>query len=398
MMSLLRGIATVDTESGHKLWQFNERRFFSDGVNSHERRKIFFRVKQQFLSICILAPVLTLAGCSHFNTQEEVVAQPESEGKVYNSVKNIKCQPLRYPADKKNARVVVNEFTSRLKQSSGETPVLAFKLPETGIHKVAIHSYAVKVGNQEQLFYPEIALLDKSHNVIAHVPKSQIKYKKPGFSTPEGIEAQFIIDNDRRSSEQAVCMLIYTTDDLRKGETTLINEAKEYAKAYGVVAPPIPDPVADHGNNGHLDISIKSSDIAFASVPVAPVAATALVLPNALPAKEDGFSKEVRQHYVDAVNEGLKSGSISKALDARSELRGIVRATEGYFVSQYGKPVDQLSRPKAADGKDGYAGKVLYHYQEQVADHLKSGQGAAALQAVDQIKGIQDEVDQLFNK
>ncbi|WP_172806702.1 MalM family protein [Endozoicomonas arenosclerae] len=331
--------------------------------------------------------------------QDERPEQTESEGKLYDSMAAIKCQPLKFPAGKDRARVVVNEFTSRLKQPSGETPFLAFKIPETGVHKVIIDSYVVKAGNKEELFYPEVVLLDRKGSIVGRVPASQVKYRKPGFTTGEGVEARFVIDNRIHSADRATCMLIYTTDKSRQETTTLVNEAKEYAKAYGVVAPPVPDPVALHGNQGHLGITIKSSDVYTSEVVPMPVAASAVALPKGLPtAVEDSFSKEVRQHYVNAVNSGLKSGSISQALDARSELRNIVRATEGYFVSQYGKPVEKLDMPKAPDGKDGYAGKVLYHYQMQVADQLKAGQGAAALQAVDQIKGVQEEVDQLFNK
>ncbi|KEQ19437.1 hypothetical protein GZ78_05685 [Endozoicomonas numazuensis] len=351
----------------------------------------------------MLAPFVFLTGCSyldiHDTFQEETPEQVESEGKLYDSIKGIKCQSLKFPEGKSRARVVVNEFTSRLKQPSGETPFLAFKLPETGVHKVIIDSYVIKEGDQEALFYPEIVLLDKKGSIVGRVPKSQVKYRKPGFTTPEGIEAQFVVDNRIPSAERATCMLIYTTDALRQGKTTLINEQVAFAKARGVVPPPVPDPVALHGIQGHLGITMKSSGAFTSEVVPLPVATSMTALTADLPpAVEDSFSKEVKQHYVDAVNKSLKSGSISHALDARSELRNIVRATEGYFVSQYGKSAEQLSAPKAPDNKAGYAGKVLYHYQMQIADHLKSGQGAAALQTVDQVKSIQEEVDQLFNK
>ncbi|WOG29111.1 MalM family protein [Endozoicomonas sp. 8E] len=350
--------------------------------------------KKKFLSLCVFVPMIVLTGCSHFNNREEVDFQPDSEGKVYNSVKHIACQPLRHPADKKQARIVVNEFTSRLKQSTGETPVLAFSLPPTGSHKVTVNSYVVREGDKQQLFYPAIALLDQSNNIIARIPESQIKYKKPGFTSPESIEAQFVIDNDRRSNEQAVCMLIYTTDELRKGKTGLMNEAKAYAKAYGVVAPPVPDPLAIHGNTGHLAIGIKSSEVALASTAIVPEAATAVALPNAV---RDPFTKEVVQHYVDAVNKAFKSCNFGWAIVKRGELGNTFRDTKEYFVEQYGKPVDKLNAPKTPDAVDGYGGEVLYHYQLQIYEHLKAGQGAAALKVIDQIKAALDEVDKLFD-
>ncbi|WP_257280619.1 MalM family protein [Endozoicomonas sp. ISHI1] len=392
-MSLLRGIEIFGTGNG-RIKGLLKGMFYKE-------RQVSGVMKKQFLFACILAPVITLMGCSHFNSREETIKQPDSEGKVYNSVKDITCHPLRYPADKKQARIVVNEFTSRLKQSSGETPVLAFSLPQTGIHKVTINSYVVKDDDKEQLFYPAVALLDQSHNIIAKVPERQIKYKKPGLTNAESIEAQFTIDNDKLSSEQAVCMLVYTTDELRKGKTTLMNEAKEYARAYGVVAPPVPDPVAIHGNAGHLAISIKSSEVAFASMPNTPLAASAAVIPGALSVEEDPFTKEVRQHYVDAVNKHLKSCDIARAMLARAELGNTLRDTEEYFVEQYGKPADKLNSPKTPGFEDGYteyAGKVLYHYQLQVYDYLKTGQGAAALKVIDQIKATLEKVDQLFDR
>ncbi len=384
-MILLRGIRTVGTPGG----QIN-----AALRRSYKRRDVFGMRKKQILSLCIIVPVITLTGCTFFNSREEIVRQPDSEGKVYNSVKHITCQPISYPGDKKKTNVVVNDFTSRLKQSTGETPVLAFSLPLTGIHKVSINSYVVKDGDKEQLFYPAVALLDQSHNIIAHIPESQIKYKKPGFTSPESIEAQFVIDNDKRSNEEAVCILIYTTDELRKGRTTLMNEAKAYARAYGVVAPPVPDPVAIHGNTGHLAIGIKSSEVALASTAIVPEAATAVSLPNAV---RDPFTKEVLQHYVDAVNKAFKSCNVGWAIVKRGELGSTFRDTKEYFVEQYGKPVDKLNAPKTPDAVDGYGGEVLYHYQLQIYEHLKAGQGAAALKVIDQIKAALDEVDKLFD-
>ncbi|MGI9273961.1 MAG: MalM family protein [Endozoicomonas sp.] len=355
-----------------------------------------------------IATVTLLAGCATFNNSEPPAIEPTVAGKTYHSLSDVQCQPLTMASGKNRAKVVVNEFTSRLEQPEGKTPIVAFSVPGNGYHQISIDSYvvksvvksAVKSGagqGGEELFYPEIALLDQNSQLISKLDSHSVGYKKPGFTTPEGVGASFTIDNRALSGRKAHCIVIYTTDDLRQKKTTLINDAKEYARVRGVVPPPIPDPIARHGDTGNLAITIKSSET-FGAAPVAvtPPAQSVMPTPAQLP-ETDNYLSSVKEHYVSGVRNALEQGEISKALDLRSELKEVSKATESFFISQYGKPKDQLAVP-AAPEKAGYATEVMHHLQGSIVEKLKRGEGAAALKQVDKLRAVQEEVDRLFDR
>ena len=219
-------------------------------------------------------------------------------------------------------------------------------------------------------------------------------YQKPGFMMDEGVFTTFTIDN--RVQNPATCMVIYTSDEARQGKTKLLNEAKEYAKVRGTVALPFPDTYAKHGDKGKLTITLKSSpEYASFAPPSAPVTVSAG--PVAL-AEADPFTKKVKEHYLKAVGENLQKGNISTALDKRSELKEVAKATEGYFASQYKLAANEISKPAEAKSKDDFAGKALNHYQVKIADYLKAGKASSALKVVDEVRVVQEEVDRLFDR
>ncbi|WP_354008270.1 MalM family protein [Endozoicomonas lisbonensis] len=362
------------------------------------------------LTFALIAVVIATGyGCATFQADEQEGGLPDAnQGKTFHSIADITCQPLVLMPGKGRARVVINEFTARLEQPSGLTPVLAYQIPEHGMHKIAIDSFVIhhsRFGDggqgDNELFYPEIALLDQNNVLISKVDPGHIGYKKPGFTTEEGVGTSFTIDNRGAMPDKPACLLIYTTDALRKGTTPLINEEKEYAKVRGVVPPPIPDPVARHGNAGHLMISVKSDGLMPASRPAVVLAAAShqVVHKPARPASPvlDQRTREIRNHYVDGIKNALDQGNVSAALDQRTELKSITADAEYYFLNNYGKP-KAVIQSVHGDAGGSFADKARNVYKERMSDYFKQGKGSAALQLLDEVKSLQMDVDQLFDR
>ena len=118
--------------------------------------------------------------------------------------------------------------------------------------------------------------------------------------------------------------------------------------------------------------------------------------PVSLPQQDPGFA-EIKAHYTTQISKALADKKLPEALRLRSQLRDITQATEGYFVSQYGKSGEAVTLPQKPSETGSYAAKALYQLQQRIAEQLKSGNGAEALQVVDQAYQLRSEVDQLFN-
>ena len=209
-----------------------------------------------------------LAGCSALMPAEQAAPKVVTPGKVYHSLAELKCLPLPEGAAQGRTRIILNESTQQLELPSGRTPVVAYDVPQSGYHKVSVKSYVIKdARGRDELFFPEVALLDQHQQLISKIDPNVLKHQKPGFVTSEGVQATFDIDNRALSGRKTACLIVYTTDKLRREKTTLINQAKEYAKARGTEPLPVPDPVARHGNRGSLSIILKSHETYGSAAP-----------------------------------------------------------------------------------------------------------------------------------
>ncbi len=341
--------------------------------------------------------VAFLSGCSMMEPKG-IDAPPvsvSSPSQSFHALSEVSCQAMPLAPGKETFKAAISPAVDNIELASGQSPVLAYALPETGLHQVTVVSSVLREGKgREEVFYPEVALLDRQGKVINTISADQVNYQKPGFLTDEGVATTFAFDN--RSQNPATCMVIYTTDEARKGKTKLLNEAKEYAKVRGTVALPVPDTYAKHGNTGKLAITLKSS-ATYAPAPVVAKSVSVVQAPAVL-AESDPFNEKVRAYYLKEVGDSLKQGQITKALDKRSELKEVAKATEGYFASQYQLGSGQVSKPTPVKNNEGFAGKALYHYQEKIADYLKAGKASSALKVVDDVRMVQEQVDQLFDR
>ncbi|WP_461535618.1 MalM family protein [Spongorhabdus nitratireducens] len=343
--------------------------------------------------------------------EEQAAPKAVTPGKVYRSLAELKCMPLPDGAVQGRTRIILNESTQQLELPSGKTPFVAYDVPQTGYHKITVKSYVIKDSRgKDELFFPEVALLDQHQQLISKIDPNVLKHQKPGFVTSEGVQATFDIDNRALGGRKTACLVVYTTDKLRGEKTTLVNQAKEYANARGIQPLPVPDPIARHGNYGSLNITLKSHEAyGAAALAITPVVAAAIAPalasdrveamkpgPVSLPKEDKGFV-EMQTYYISQVKQALSDKRLPEALKLRSQLRDIAQATEGYFVSQYGKSGDAVSLPQKPSEAGGYAAKALYQLQLKIAEQLKAGNGAGALQIVDQAHHFKSEIDQLFN-
>lgn len=344
-------------------------------------------MKPSIAGITVLLSLLT-GGCSTFDAPApsdlSVPLSSNQQGKQLSSLSEIECAPMPLANGQTSFSAPVNKKTNTIELPGGVTPVVAYALP-AGSLDIAISSLVLNGHHREkaEVFYPEIALLDSNNQIIQHISTGQVSYRKPNFLNPESIHSQFKLNNS------ASCMLIYTTDELRTGTTTLMNEAKEYARVRGVVPPPIPDIEARHGNNGSLRIRVKHS----AEVAVAPVQHPT---PTTDPVS-DSMESAMQQHYMEGVRQALSEQDVRKALALRSELNELVQSTEGYFVSQYGKPADRIILPAPPLPEQGFMGKAQNHYRSEIARYLQSGHGSAALKLLDNLQHLQNQVNELFD-
>ncbi len=219
----------------------------------------------QFSRTTSLLTVTILAGCSWLPAGDfSEPVKNNLHSVTLNSFKDIQCQQWQ-DAGKNKIIVEINSVKQKLKLSTGISPFLAYALPENaltenGIYDVKLNSAVLHGDSRKkaEIFYPNIALLNKQGDVIRTLDNEQVKYQAPGFLTPEGHVMQFSVDN--RGRDVVSCMVIYTTDEARKGVTPLLNEAKAFARVRGVVPPPVPDIIARHGDDGKLMIKINKRE------------------------------------------------------------------------------------------------------------------------------------------
>ena len=330
----------------------------------------------------LAASMFMVSSCSY---QQQGITPSETSGKHAIPLKEVRCSAMPVSSDKLR-------FTTRLDQgswvalSSGNSPFVAYSLPQ-GTSQINIQSLPLHASkqNKAEIFAPEAALMDRNNQVIRTI--KSFKYKKPGFISQESLSATIKLNHIE--DQHAACLLIYTTDEARSANTVLMNEAKEYARVRSVVAPPVPDIVARHGYNGELNLSLKISETPPLT-PALPVAA-----PQPVP---DSFNDAMKSHFLDGTRQAIAENNVKKALSLRSEFNNIIQNIEAYFISQFGRDKDKTIQPTAPLEDEGFADKVIYHYQSETYRYLTTGQTSSALRLQDSLKHMQHQLDVIFDQ
>ncbi len=101
------------------------------------------------------------------------------------------------------------------------------------------------------VFVPTVLVLDRDFKVSRAIDSRNFKYTPAGFMEPQRLHGRIHLDR-RQGSELAgeKYLVVFTTEKDLKGSTTMISEARLYARSRGLVDPRLPNPVAEHAATG----------------------------------------------------------------------------------------------------------------------------------------------------
>ncbi|WP_288429644.1 maltose operon protein MalM, partial [uncultured Pantoea sp.] len=143
-------------------------------------------------------------------------------------------------------------------------PVAAYSLPATlGELTITLSSEV----EQNQVFAPNVLILDENLRPAAWFPSRWFSYQQPGVMAADRLEG--VMKLTPVPGQQKIYLLVFTTETDLAQTTTLLDPAKAYAKGTGHAVPDIPDPVARHTTSG--TVKIKLSTRSDSSILVGPL-------------------------------------------------------------------------------------------------------------------------------
>ncbi|WP_298840876.1 MalM family protein [uncultured Salinicola sp.] len=133
----------------------------------------------------------------------------------------------------------------------GKSFFRAFELPRNNGPVAISVTSPIRDG---QVFAPTILILDSAFQPVRQIPSDSLQVRRPtGFSTAR-LEGQFSLT----PGPDAQYLVIYSSEQDRRGSTSYESEAKAYARVRGLAEPPGPDPLAVHAATGTLTLEIAS--------------------------------------------------------------------------------------------------------------------------------------------
>lgn len=232
-------------------------------------------------------------------------------------------------------------------QSKTQTTTLASagqRLDVAGISgPVAAYSVPANIGEltltltseikNNQVFAPNVLILDQNMTPSAYFPGSYFTYQAPGVMSADRLEG--VMKLTPALGQQQIYVLVFTTpQDLQK-TTTLLDPAKAYAKGAGNAVPDIPDPIARHGTDGVVKLKVSTNSSSsilvgplFGSASHSPVtvgntavvAAPATAAVAAAPAaKSEPMLNDTESYFNQAIKDAAAKGDIDKALKLLNE-------------------------------------------------------------------------------
>lgn len=205
--------------------------------------------------------------------------------------------------------------------------VLGYKIPANqGTIKLKIKSLVV----DQQIFVPNVLVLDANYNVSLEYPAKQFKQvEERGL---EGNQLQAELNLTPVSGQDFIYLLIYTTEDDLKGESTFTHPAKLYAKAKGNQPPAIADITVKHSNIGKIELNVegsqssqfiglKTGSLNGALFEAKPTISQSIgkTNPTSINAKPQPVEQTTEQYFNQAVKNALKNNDINKAMNLVAE-------------------------------------------------------------------------------
>lgn len=299
-----------------------------------------------FTALCLSA--LLLAGHS-LPARAAINLMPQDVSAApaipFTSLQSMHWQPLD------TARPQVTTLTaghSPLNVAGITGPVAAYSLPATlGELTITLSSEV----EQNQVFAPNVLILDENLRPAAWFPSRWFSYQQPGVMAADRLEG--VMKLTPVPGQQKIYLLVFTTETDLAQTSTLLDPAKAYAKGTGHAVPDIPDPVARHTTSGTVKIKLSTrSDSSilvgplFGSSGPAPVTvgnsqpAAASPVPATTPAvKTQPIIQDTEGYFNGAIRQAAAQGNIDKALRLLNEAErlGSTSARQTFISSVKGK-------------------------------------------------------------
>lgn len=204
-----------------------------------------------------------------------------------------------------------------LRQSHIAGKVLALQLPaDHGTLTLRLRSLI----ENKQVFVPNVLVLDQQQQPAAFYSSNQFSYQPASLLTGDRLEGTLKLSP--APGQKQIFLLLYTTPQDLTQQTKMEGAAKAYARAAGNQPPNIPDPVAHHTTQGHIDLKItaeRNNDAVTIGGSNNAEAATATLLttPTAKPlttAKEMSPLPDTESYFNQQIEKAVKHGDMAQAL------------------------------------------------------------------------------------
>ncbi|QBH97059.1 maltose operon protein MalM [Limnobaculum zhutongyuii] len=252
---------------------------------------------------------------------ESVTTAPTLSG---SKLQQLPWQPLVPPTSQ---TIKLDANSPQLSQGDIRGAVATIALPANrGTLEITLSSLV----DNKSVYAPNVLVLDEQMRPAAYYPSERFAYAGPEVMDTDRLQGTLRLTP--ALGQQQIYMLVYTTNKDLQQTTKLTAPAKAYAKGVGNAVPDIPDPIAQHSEQGTLKVVVKSdqqngnvmigqlmptssSDTAATAVIPAPAAAPAAKA-HAAPEK---VLTDTEEYFNQSIRTAVKQGDIDKALKLLDE-------------------------------------------------------------------------------
>ncbi|MFC6673010.1 MalM family protein [Marinobacterium aestuariivivens] len=170
--------------------------------------------------------------------------------------KSLDALPYRDLPAGSTLEVRIDDQAPRFDFAEGESPFLAFRLPETGQRlEVSLKSLA-----NGDLLQPSLMLLDEEFRPTRAFGSEAFRYQPARGFVSDALAGRIEIQSRYRGApDNERYLIVYSTPEQRAGSTRLVHPAKTFALAQGNEPPNIADPVMPHGETGTLQLRASTN-------------------------------------------------------------------------------------------------------------------------------------------
>ncbi len=266
---------------------------------------------------------MALLGCAATETVVFDIANTSQVAKSYSEVKWLDLEPTR------RVNFAIDENNQKYVLPSGPSAIAAFNINTKGKElELEIISHFKKT-----VFYPNAILLNEDNQVLKVFDSKDFEYKHAYALNGDRLTTEMTI---QPVGKQRVKLLIYTTPELVKGESTVIHPVKLDAMARGNYPPDVPNPVIPHSEFGQLTVVAKVDDTIVIEEPT--------IVANSDAAQQE-FKKQLAEQEKQAALQN-KGTTLSMAEPSQSE-RMLTEAQQQFYLSSIKNAVDAGMLDKA---------------------------------------------------